>query len=263
MKRKSLFAIVFAGLLLGIDGKSFAQRAAFKVLAFYSTNVERDHVQFANDIIPFYQQLAKEKGFVFDTTTKWTNLNDDTLKNYQVIVWVNEFAQNEEERRAFEKYMNNGGVWLGFHVSAYNDKDTHWPWFVDFLGGGVFYTNNWPPLAAKLIVDDNTHPVTKGLPKKYTAPISEWYIWKPSPRLNKDVKVLATLDPANYPFGKKDLITEGDCPVIWTNTKYKMLYFNMGHGDQVVSDPMQNKMFANALMWLGGLSKQKAKGHSN
>ncbi len=173
------------------------------------------------------------------------------MKNYQVVAWINEFAQNEEERRAFEKYINNGGAWLGFHVSAYNDKDTHWPWFVDFLGGGVFYANNWPPLAAKLIVDDNTHPVTKGLPKKYTAPISEWYIWKPSPRMNKTVKVLATLDPANYPFGKKDQITEGDCPVIWTNTKYKMIYFNMGHGDQVVSDAMQNKMFANAILWLG------------
>jgi type 1 glutamine amidotransferase len=69
--------------------------------------------------------------------------------------------------------------------------------------------------------------------------------------MNKTVKVLATLDPANYPFGKKDQITEGDCPVIWTNTKYKMIYFNMGHGDQVVSDAMQNKMFANAILWLG------------
>jgi hypothetical protein len=47
--------------------------------------------------------------------------------------------------RAFEKFINNGGAWLGFHVSAYNDKDTKWPWFVDFLGGGVFYNNNWPP----------------------------------------------------------------------------------------------------------------------
>ena len=63
--------------------------------------------------------------------------------------------------------------------------------------------------------------------------------------------VLATLDPVNYPFGKKDLIREGDCPVIWTNTKYKMLYLNMGHGDQVVSNPMQNRMFANAILWVG------------
>jgi hypothetical protein len=41
--------------------------------------------------------------------------------------------------------MENGGGWVGFHVAAYNDKNTNWPWFVDFLGGGVFYCNNWPP----------------------------------------------------------------------------------------------------------------------
>src|SRR5882724_11573606 len=83
LKRKnniSLIVLVFALLLVRSISIS-AQQPAFKVLAFYSTNVERDHVQFADDIIPFYQKLAKEKNFVFDTTTKWTNLNDDTLKN--------------------------------------------------------------------------------------------------------------------------------------------------------------------------------------
>lgn len=221
------------------------------MLAFYTTTVERDHVDFANDILPFYQKLAARENFIFDTTTNWSNLNDEVLKKYQVIVWVNEFAKNEVQRRAFENYINKGGGWLGFHVSAYNDKYTQWPWFVQFLGGAVFYTNNWPPLPAKLIVDDNKHPVTKGLPKTYISPINEWYIWKPSVRLNKDVKVLVTLDPSNYPLGKKDLITEGDCPVVWTNTRYKMLYMNMGHGDQVLTNALQNTLFAQAILWLG------------
>jgi len=35
---------------------------------------------------------------------------------------------------------------VGFHVAGYNDKDSNWPWFVDFLGGGVFHSNSWPPL---------------------------------------------------------------------------------------------------------------------
>ena len=73
----------------------------------------------------------------------------------------------------------------------------------------------------------------------------------PSPRLNKDVRVLLTLDPSNYPLGKKDLLTEGDIPVVWTNTRYKMIYINMGHGDKIRTDDTQNKLFPNALMWLG------------
>ena len=88
---------IFIASLIIVSFNTSAQKPIFKALAFYSTNVERDHVQFANDIVPFYQQLAKEKNFVFDTTTKWSKLNDDTLKNYQLVVWVNEFAQNEEQ----------------------------------------------------------------------------------------------------------------------------------------------------------------------
>ncbi len=229
---------------------SFAQSPKFKVLALYTTTVETDHVDFARDAIQFYTKLAAEKNFVFDTTTDWEKLDDENLKNYQVIMWINEFPHNEAERRAFEKFMTNGGAWLGFHVSGYNDKYTKWPWFVDFLGA-VFYNNNWPPLPAKLIVDDNTHPATKRLPKTYIAPINEWYGWKPNPRDNKDIKVLVTLDPANYPLGKKNLIKSGDIPVVWTNTKYKMLYMNMGHGDKVMTFDIQNRLFEDAILWLG------------
>jgi uncharacterized protein len=241
-------ATVLILLMLGM--LSFAQSPKFKVLALYSTTVEADHVDFARDALQFYTKLAAENNFVFDTTTDWEKLNDENLKNYQVVMWINEFPHNEAERRAFEKFMTNGGAWLGFHVSGYNDKDTKWPWFVDFLGA-VFYSNNWPPLPAKLIVDDNTHPATRRLPKTYTAPINEWYSWKPNPRDNKDIKVLVTLDPANYPLGKKDILKSGDVPVVWTNTKYKMLYMNMGHGDKVMTSDIQNKMFEDAIMWLG------------
>lgn len=240
-------------LLMGLSlFRAEAQTPQFKVIVFYSKAGERDHLDFAYNAIDFYKELGKKKHFTVDTTSSWKNLNIDFLKNYQVVIWTNDSPQNSAQRSAFESYMDNGGAWLGFHVSAYNDKDTHWPWFVTFLGGAVFYNNNWPPLPATLIVDDHNHPVTKQMPAKYKAPINEWYGWKPNPRDNKDVKVLLSLDTAaNYPLGKKDIITTGDIPVVWTNTKYKMIYMNMGHGDLNFESPVQNQMFVNALMWLG------------
>jgi uncharacterized protein len=250
MLKKFLFALLF---FLGIFSWkiSSAQKPGFKVIAFYTTTVEKDHVDFAHDALRFFTKLSKEKNFQFDSTNEWSNTNDSFLKKYQVVIWLNEFPHTEEERRAFEHYMNHGGAWLGFHVSGYNDKETNWPWIVEFLGAAVFYANNWPPLPAKLIVDDQKHPVTKSLPSSFRSPINEWYQWKPSPRLNNDVRVLVSLDPSNYPLGKKDIINEGDLPVVWTNTRYKMVYMNMGHGDMVMTDPIQNRMFANAILWLG------------
>ena len=155
--------------------------------------------------------------------------------------------------------MIHGGGWLGFHIAAYNDEETHWPWFLEFIGGGVFYGNNWPPLPATLTVDDKTHPLASRIPKSFLSPANEWYIWKPSPRLNKDIKVLLTLAPSNLPLGLKDVITGGDVPVVWTNTKYRMLYMNMGHGDRIFTDDLQNRLLEDALIWVGGAQTTTAK----
>ncbi len=122
------------------------------------------------------------------------------------------------------------------------------------MGGAVFYGNNWPPLPATLRVDDRAHPVTKGIPKIFVSPTNEWYVWKPDPRLNKDIRVLVTLDHSNYPIGIKDIILRGDVPVVWTNTKYKMIYMNMGHGDKIFTSLIQNRLIENATLWLGAPS---------
>src|SRR5437016_3545291 len=232
---------------------TFGQQTSFKVLAFYSTKVEPDHVLFAEGALKFFSGLSAKNNFTFDSTSNWDDMNDFNLGKYQVVVWLNDEPSKAEQRRAFQKYIENGGAWLGFHVAAYNDKDSNWPWFVDFLGGGVFHTNSWPPLPAKLTIDDPSPPVTKHLPSTFLSPDNEWYIWKPSPRLNKAVRVLVTLDPSNYPIGFKDVLASGDLPVVWTNTKYKMLYMNMGHGDKIFRSPIQNKLIENATLWLGTL----------
>lgn len=233
----------------------YAQFPRFKVLAFFSNKVERDHTDFSRDAIKFFKDLTKGNGFVFDTTSRMSDLNQQKLKDYNLIVMLNDFPHTAEQRTAFTNYMENGGGWLGFHVAAYNDKDTQWPWFVNFLGGAVFYNNNWPPMPAKIIIEDNTHAVTRGMPDFYIAPTNEWYQWKPSPRANKDVKVLASLSFDNYPLGLKDIIRDGDTPVVWTNTKYRMVYLNVGHGDQIFTDATQNKMIIAALRFVASTDK--------
>jgi YVTN family beta-propeller protein len=249
---KHLWCLMLLTFALLCAPAAVGQAPRFRVLVFYSTGVEYDHVQFAQDALKFLAEIAAKDDFQVDATTNWENLNESYLKKYQLVVWLNGSPTKPEQRVAFEKYMEQGGAWMGFHGAGYNDKDTHWPWYVDFLGGAVFYINSWPPLPAKLTIDERLHPVTAGLPESYEAPLNEWYVWKPSPRLNKDVRVLLTLDPSNYPLGLKDVLETGDCPVVWTNTKYKMLYMNMGHGGKILSSPTQNELIENAVLWLGG-----------
>ena len=239
------------------------QESRFRVLAFYSDTTEPDHVQFAHDAVKFLSERAANEHFTFDATSKWEDLNDERLKGYQLVVWLNESPSKPEQRSAFERYIEHGGAWLGFHAAAYNDKDTNWPWFVDFLGGAVFSINSWPPLPARINVDDQDQVVTAGIPRDFESPANEWYIWKPNPRANKSVRILATLDPSNYPIGFKDILTSGDLPVVWTNTNYKMLYMNMGHGDKIFASPIQNRLIDNAVNWLGTGAAQKATAEGN
>jgi uncharacterized protein len=230
-----------------------AQQPAFHVLAFYSETVERDHVDFAHQAIKYYTAAAQHDHFDFATTTNWDDLNVANLAHYELILWLDDQPHTPQQRASFEEYMKHGGGWLGFHIAAYNDRDTQWPWFVSFLGDGVFYGNNWPPLPANLTVDDKSHPITKRLPDAFLSPPNEWYIWKPSPRLNKDVKVLLSLSASNYPLGFKDTLEGGDLPIVWTNMQYRMLYMNMGHGDKIFASEVQNHLFEDAILWLGVL----------
>jgi len=249
--------MVLSIVLIVLIGTSLkAQYPRFKVLAFYNKQVESAHVDFANDAIKFFKDLTIGNGFVFDLTTNMDDMNDEKVKGYQLVMMLNDFPNSPGQKQAFQKYMENGGGWMGFHVAAYNDRSTKWPWFVDFLGGGVFYRNNWPPLPAKLVIDDTNHPITIGLPNTFIAPANEWYQWKPSPRERKNVKVLASLSTDNYPLGLKDILPDGDTPVIWTNTDYRMIYLNMGHGGEIFKDATQNKLIIAALRWVIATDKK-------
>jgi type 1 glutamine amidotransferase len=230
----------------------YGHRKPLHVLAFYSTNVEPDHVEFARQAIPFFKAMAQRDHFEFTSTTNWSDLNREVLSHYQVVVWLDDAPALPAERRAFEHYMDHGGAWLGFHIAGYMSSRQAWPWFADFLGT-VFSGNSWPPLPAQLRIDDPSNPMMRGLPASYLSPANEWYSWRPNPRSATHIKVLMTLSPSDFPLGFKETLIPGDdIPVVWTNTDYRMVYVNMGHGDKVLTNPQQNRFFEQALLWLGG-----------
>lgn len=235
---------------------NYAKAPRFKALIYYTQHAEEAHVQFAEQATTFFKKLNYGDGFVLDITTDFSKYPYEKLKEYNVIIMLNTSPNTKAERDAFEQYMENGGGWVGFHAAAYNDKNTYWPWFVKFLGGGVFYCNNWPPQPVLVEVDNEEHPVTKNLPASFVAPASEWYQWTPSPRQNKDVEVLLSLSPKNYPLGIKDVVNFGDFPIVWSNKNYRMIYLNMGHGDEEFIDGTQNLLLVNAFRWV--VSKDKS-----
>ena len=148
---------------LASDAFAHAATNAPKVVAFYSTDVESDHAHFAQDALKFFTAHAKQDGYDFVPTTNWDDSNDAYLAQCKLVIWLNDEPHTPAQEQAFQKYMTNGGAWLGFHAVGYTEKKTNWPWYQTFLGG-IWDANSWPPIPADLVVEDSHHPVAKNLP---------------------------------------------------------------------------------------------------
>lgn len=254
MKRHLLLiATLLAALCGAAQGEypaNYARAPRFKALLHYEPQAEPAHVEFDKQAIRFFQKLTYGEGWTLDVATSLAEYPFERLKDYSILISLNAMPAGEAQRAVFRRYMEHGGGWMGFHASGYNDKHTHWPWFNEFLGCGTFYCNNWPPQPALVECDTTGHPVTRTLPAQFVAPASEFYQWNPSPRLNPDVTVLLSISQKMYPFGIKDVVKWGDFPIVWTNNKYRMIYLNMGHGDEGFIDATQNLLFVNAFRWI-------------
>jgi hypothetical protein len=109
------------------------------------------------------------------------------------------------------------------------------------------------------------------LPGTFSSAPNEWYSWQKDLRLDSNIVILASVDPSSFPLGTgpkpHEIWHSGYYPVVWTHTKYRMIYLNMGHNDMdyenktnkqlssTFSSNVQNKLIMDALLWLGNKKK--------
>ncbi|WUH90105.1 ThuA domain-containing protein [Streptomyces sp. NBC_00433] len=264
-----LFALL-AVLLAALAAPAHRAHAAapFKVLAFYDGTYDAAHISFVHEANAWFPQQAAANGFSYTATNDWNQLNTANLANYQVVLFLDNYPQTAAQRSAFQTYMNNGGGWMGFHVSAYNDQTpSDWSWYHEtFLGTGTFQSNSWGPTSETLKIEDPNHPATAGLPSTITSSVSEWYSWQHDLRQNPNIDILASMDQSTFPIGTDPSQTwySGYYPIVWTNHNYKMIYNNFGHNamdyatnttlSSTFASAQQNQLLLQGLRWLGGQS---------
>ena len=267
-----LFPFVFLLIISSILLAAQRSQSDFKVIAFYTAKNDQAHISFVHEANQWFSKMSIKHRFCYAPTNDWSKLNSDTLSHYQVVIFLDTRPDEPEQRKAFQEYMEHGGAFMGFHFSAFaltpSDFPQNWDWFHNqFLGSGEYGSNTWRPTSAILKVEDRKHPAMKHLPKKFKASPNEWYRWKNDLRTNLDIKILASIDSTSFPLGTGpkpyEIWHSGYYPVVWTNTKYRMIYINMGHNDIdyehntnkelsfTFQNKTQNKMIWDALDWLG------------
>lgn len=244
----------------------------FSVIAFYTAQNDAAHISFVHEANRWFPKMGAQHGFTYDSTSNWDNLNAEFLKQYQVVLFLDTRPDVPAQRMAFQKYMENGGAWMGFHFAAFaltpSTYPQNWDWYhQQFLGSGSYASNTWRPTSAVLRVEDPKHPFTKNLPTTFRASANEWYRWENDLRKNPDIDILLAIDSTSFPLGTgpkpHEIWHSGYYPVVWTNRKYRMLYLNMGHNDidyegktnatlsSTFASEAQNRLILNGLLWLG------------
>ncbi len=91
----------------------------FKVIAFYTAKNDQAHISFVHEANKWFPKAAQENHFEYDSTSNWDNLNAKFLAKYQVVLFLDTRPETQSQREAFQKYMENGGAFIGFHFSAF------------------------------------------------------------------------------------------------------------------------------------------------
>jgi type 1 glutamine amidotransferase len=256
--------LTIAATGLAVRSADAAVAPAFKVLAFYNGTWDAAHIDFDKEAKEWFPQAGAQYGFSWEATTDWSRLSASGLAGVQVVMFLDD-GPPAERRAAFQTYMQNGGGFLGFHVSAFTTSANDWSWYYNtFLGSGNFVSNTWGPTAETLKIEDRNHPSAAGLPATIQSSVSEWYSWSNDLRNNANIDILASLDASTFPVGDdpNQQWRSGFYPIMWTNKNYKMLYANFGHNgmnyttntrtSSTFASAQQNQWLINGLLWLGG-----------
>ncbi|HZF63613.1 MAG TPA: ThuA domain-containing protein, partial [Chitinophagaceae bacterium] len=190
------------------------------------------------------QKLAQQNNIDVDTTTDAAYFHADSLKRYAAVVFLNTTGNvlNQYQEVAFERYIQSGGGFVGIHSAT--DTEYDWGWYGRLVG--AYFEGHPKVQPAVLRVVDNTHPATKDLPKEWKR-TDEWYNFK---KLNKDVKVLLTIDEKTYEGGKN-----GDHhPMSWYH-EYdggRAFYTELGHTDETFAEPLYLKHLLGGIQYAIG-----------
>lgn len=241
MKSNVLYFAACCSLLIFFSCKSRRSEKP-RVLVFTKT-VGYQHSSISAGVQAI-RNLGDSNGFYTDTSSSADFFNEDTLKKYAAVIFLNTTGDllKGNQEIALERYIQAGGGYMGIHAAS--DAEYDWGWYGRLVGA---YFESHPEIqSAKLSVKDKDHPSTRHLPGEWTR-TDEWYNFK---KIGKDLTILITLDEKSYQGG-----TNGpDHPLAWYH-EYdggRAFYTELGHTEESYRDPLYLKHILGGILYAIG-----------
>lgn len=197
-----------------------------------------DHTEARAEAKLVFPQLAKEQGWKFTQSSDSKIFTDEGLKDIDVIIFDNNtgILFNQAEKKAFERWVRNGGGVVGIHgathahkgVNEYNEAE--WPFWYGLWGvlhkrgpkNGPQGKRGYPDQVMMVNASDDW---SQHLPNTWIFDKVEWYFWNYHSNYS-DKEIIAVSDvKSNQP-----LLPEY-YPVTWCQEYQggRVWYTNMGH----------------------------------
>jgi uncharacterized protein len=209
---------------------------------------------------PIIADLAKKNNWFLVETEDGGVFNPEQLAKFSTVIFNNSTGEviNDEQKRALEKYVENGGSLMGIHGAG--DNSHHWDWYVQNLLGAEFSHHPLNPQFQKAEVLLDPKPdslLSANIPSTWSH-TDEWYVFFENPR-KKNFDILYTINgDLIKPNGNMPLLASDknfgmgkDHPVAWSKHigKGKTFYTSMGHDETAWKDENFVRLIENAIKW--------------
>ena len=189
------------------------------------------------------RELASQAGLAVVHSEDPALFEDAGLSRFQIVVFANTTGEvlDPAQRAAFERYVTDGGAFMGVHSAA----DTHkqWPWYGRLVG--AWFKGHPPGLqTTTLRFEGGRGP--DGLERWQVT--DELYNYDRNPR--PAVAVVATVDEAGYEGGAMG----ADHPIAWCHASAggRAWYTGLGHATALYAEPAFRAHLLRGLRYASG-----------
>lgn len=205
---------------------------------------------FRHDYLPTARKTVRELGKLsgmFQTlgTEDCSLINADVLSECSALIFATtgELPMSEEQKRLLLKFVKEGGGFVGIHNAA--DTFHEFPEYGEMLGG-YFQAHPWSQ-EITVIVEDQTHPATRHLPKTFKVK-EEVYTFRDWSR--ERTHVLISLDKKSVDLSKGTR-PDQDYALCWCHSygKGRVFYTAFGHFKELWREEWFRTHLLNGILW--------------
>lgn len=244
---KSIITLVVLSIVLNVNGQETETQTKRPDLVLVFTKTEGYRHESIATGVKALRELGRENNFIVLRTESAEDFTTENLKNYGAVVFLSTTSDvlDNEQQKAFERYIQTGGSFLGIHAAS--DTEYEWEWYGKLVGGYFeSHPNNPNVLDAKITVVNKSHSATAHLKDTWQRS-DEWYNYK---NLNPNVTVLMNLDEKSYEGG-----TNGENhPIAWYHMYDggRAFYTGGGHTNASYTEPAFRQHLLGAISWCLG-----------